>query len=186
MYHKHNTEGIVLRGFESGEASRNISLFTREFGLIHASVQNARSLNSKLRYSVQDFTEGQFTLVRGKNSWKLVGAKADKNFFNILNLTPNSKEKVATAARVFSLLGKIGGEEKSENIYETLNQFLKSLIESPTDTSEFEQIKKAEYLAVLKVLKELGLLKETEAEIGEVVLDSKKAVRLINESLESM
>lgn len=174
MYHKHNTEGVIIGGSEKGESSKNLHIFTREFGLIYASVQNVRSINSKLRYGVQDFTCGYLTLVHGKNSWKLVGAESGKNFWTLLD----NKEKQITAAHIFSLLRKLTGEEKNEELFTIVINFLNSLV-----LSELSEIKMLEILTVLKILQNLGYLNATGEEIEALSANKKSAIELINKSL---
>ena len=102
MYHKYNTEGVVIKSYEKGESSRNVVLFSEEFGLIYASVQNARGTYSKLKPGAQDFAFGNFTLLKGRHEWKMVGAQIGKNFFYSLE----SRPKYLVVAKVFSLITK--------------------------------------------------------------------------------
>jgi DNA repair protein RecO (recombination protein O) len=163
MYHKHNTEGIVIRGSERGEASKDILIFSREFGMIYASVQNARAMNSKLRYSVQDYCVGEFTLIKGKNSWKLVGAEVQRILNTNLNILSN----------IFLLLRRLSGEEKNEELYEIILETLNNL----------ESIQENENLVVLKILKNLGYLEQTEDQIVEISQNRSQALEIINNSL---
>jgi len=168
VYHKHNTEGVIIRGSERGEASKDILLFTKEFGLIYASVQNARSLESKLRYSIQDFTIGNFVLVRGKHSWKMVGAEINRNIYQGLTLIAN----------IFNLLRKLIGEEKNEELYEIIRNFLDDL-----ENTDSNQTKNLETLTVLRILKNQGLLEENEKQIEILSGNLSQAIKTINASL---
>jgi len=176
MYHKHNTEGIIIGENERGEASKNVAIFTREFGLIYASVQNGRALASKLRYGVQNFSEGSFVLVHGRNSWKLVGAESKRNIWTTLG----DREKRRIAANIFSLLRKMVGEEKNEELYEIVGSSAESL-----QTIELEEAKQLEIRTVLQILKNQGLLVENAEDIENLVLDKNKAIKIINESLKA-
>lgn len=176
MYHKHNTEGIILAGFDRGDSNRAVCILTEKFGLITARVQSARSLSSKLRYSTQDFSLGRYSLLKGKNEWKLVGGEVDRNFFSLYDC----EEKRLTMARVLSLIERLSGEEKNENLYEVVLTFLSSLIPALR-----EEIKIVENLAVLRILKNLGFLKENQDEIESLAPNIIKAVKLINQSLEA-
>ncbi|HEY4516037.1 MAG TPA: recombination protein O N-terminal domain-containing protein [Candidatus Paceibacterota bacterium] len=177
MYHKYNTEGIVMRGSERGEASRSVNIFTKEFGIIYASVQSARSINSKLRSSTTDFAEGNITLLRGRNEWKVVGAENRKNLFYTLD----SSQKRAIASRVFLLLSKITGEEKNTDLYEIVSDFLLSL-----EKSSEQAVDAVERLGVLKILKNQGLVSESEEELEQISKDAKRAIVVINNSLKAV
>ena len=42
MYRIYTTEGIVLKGFATGEASKILVVFTRDLGLLYARAQSVR------------------------------------------------------------------------------------------------------------------------------------------------
>lgn len=75
MHTIHTTPALVVGSKPNGEASKLIFLFTREFGLITAVAQGIRFEKSKLRYCAQDYNLGIFSLVKGKEFWRLVGAE---------------------------------------------------------------------------------------------------------------
>ncbi len=165
MYHKHRTEGIIIKGRERGEGSKVVTLFSREFGLIYASVQNGRSQSSKHRGHIEDFTIGNFSLIKGKHGWKLVGADANKNLWINSGI---SLEQKNIAARVLYLVSKLIGEEKNEELYQIVKEFLVNFEELPV---------------LLLILKNLGYVKETNTEIVEISQDKKRAISIINNSL---
>ncbi len=49
-------------------------IFTREFGLIMAAAQGIRLERSKLRYYTQEHAMGMFSLVKGREMWRLTSA----------------------------------------------------------------------------------------------------------------
>ena len=152
MYHKHNTEGIVISGSNRGDSNRDILVFSIEFGLICVIVQNVRSLNSKLRYSVQDFSISNLTLIRGRNSWKLVGAKAEKNLFQNLKSSPL---KLAVIANVFNLIKSlVGKEEENRDIFTIVKRFV-LFIEEADDGA----VPLAECIVLLRILHNLGYMR---------------------------
>lgn len=78
MPHAHYTvSGWILEERSVGEASAVLRLFTEEFGVIDVSAQSVRALASKLRYQLGRGRSGRFTVVRGRETWRLVGAEAD-------------------------------------------------------------------------------------------------------------
>lgn len=74
MYAIHSTTGFIVDSRAYGEAGKLISIFTRDLGMITAVAQGIRLEKSKLRYSTQDHSFGTFSLVRGKELWRLTSA----------------------------------------------------------------------------------------------------------------
>ena len=52
-----------------------LSIFTRELGLVFAIAEGIRLEKSKLRAFIQDYSFGIFSLVRGKELWRLTSAQ---------------------------------------------------------------------------------------------------------------
>lgn len=153
MYSIITTETIVIRSRNSGENGRIFSLFCRELGLLKAHAQGVRKANSKLRSHLTDFSLNKVSLVRGKNFWRLTGATAEKNYFQIFKLAPS---KLKTAANIVHLLERLlHGEEKNENLFDLVKDGFDFLAELPM---EKESILAFETALVLRILHRLGYL----------------------------
>ena len=76
MYQKYQTEAIVLRSYERGEADRVFALYTKEFGFVWARASAVRRENSRQRYALQNYGLATLGLVRGTSGWRVVGASA--------------------------------------------------------------------------------------------------------------
>jgi len=74
MHQIHTTAGFIIFSRPYGEADKLISIFTRDFGLVTATARGIRLEKSKLRYHAQDYSLGVFSLVRGKEFWRLTSA----------------------------------------------------------------------------------------------------------------
>ena len=74
MHPIHTTPGFIIDSRPYGEAGKLISIFTRDFGLVTASASGIRFERSKLRYHSQDYSFGSFSLVCGKELWRLTNA----------------------------------------------------------------------------------------------------------------
>src|SRR5690349_11857408 len=74
MYAIHTTPGFIIGSRPYGEAGKMLSIFTRDLGLVLAAAQGIRLEKSKLRYSAQDYSFGTFSLVRGKEFWRLTNS----------------------------------------------------------------------------------------------------------------
>ena len=85
LHHIYHTEGFVLSGQSVGEANKYFRIFTKDFGMVGAMAQGIRLLQSKLRYSLQDYSYSKISLVRGKQVWRIVGAIKEKNLYESLN-----------------------------------------------------------------------------------------------------
>lgn len=189
MYHIYKTKGIILSGNGAGESNRKVLMFGRETGLIRCSVQSGRSLHSKLRAGVQDYTLGNYSLIRGKNEWKLVGFEYEKNLFDKVR---GNKIKTEILGSISLLLSKIleeGGDSKE--IFDITLKFFES-IENVDD----ETVRSTECLVLLKILNRLGFLRAdpdlvlcieephiSPESIQTVSTHKSKTIKLINESL---
>ncbi len=189
MYHKHHTKGIVIYSLSEGLSNRRIGLLTENLGLIWAKAQSARSGNSKLRAGCQDFSIGEFSLVLGKSGWRVVGARAESNLFEIFKA---DSQKLHTLANLFALVRKlVTGEDRVSDIFLTVSKFLDFLL-----LAKPEEVAPAEWLTLCRILRTLGFLREdpevspylVASDIGMDELEritpmKNKIIRLINESL---
>lgn len=76
-----HTPAFILKSLESGEANRRVWLFTRDYGLIVATVQGVRKPAAKLRSHLLDYTFVNVDLVKGREIWRLVSASVEINPF---------------------------------------------------------------------------------------------------------
>lgn len=74
-YTIYQTEGFVLSYRDAGESDRVYVLLTKERGALVARAGGVRNLASKLRYNLVPGQEGRFSLVRGKEIWRITGAE---------------------------------------------------------------------------------------------------------------
>lgn len=144
MYQKYQTDAIVLRGYERGEADRVFALYTKEFGLVWARASAVRRETSKMRYALQQYAHSAVALVRGTAGWRAVGAAAHTTALD------------AAAAPTFARVGKlverlVGGEERNEYLFATLAETRAALAREPR-----EHRGAIELLAVARVLYALG------------------------------
>jgi len=148
-HHIYHTEAIVLNTKPVGEAGKFVYVLTQELGLISAKAQGVRLINSKLRYSLQDFSHVEVSLVRGKEIWRLTGAKLIKEN----NLHKKNSENFLILYRLSKLLLRLlHGEEKNIKLFELITNTLTFLEEHFTA----EELKTLEIIAVLRILRSLG------------------------------
>lgn len=171
------TEGIVIGRAAAGEGSTRVLFYTRVLGLIAALAKSAREERSKLRPHLQVGTFGTFTLVKGKDTWRVTGATGTENAH--FALSGNVRAQEALARVLGSMRQFVHGEGSDPYLFSVLSGFFDSL--SHVDA---EHIAAAEGLAVLRILSALGYVGETKltkeflpAHYDETVLARAAAVR---------
>ena len=171
MSHRiYTTSGFVIESRPYGEAGKMLSLFTRELGMVNASAAGIRLGQSKLRYHTQDFSLSEFSLVRGRDLWCLVGAERI-----VLNYHHDP-----FFIRILAVLRRlIHGEEKNEALFEAVmaayDFFNTRRIEKTEDVA---LVTLAEPVIMLRILHHLGYIrKKPELEI--FLTDNSFAVELL-------
>lgn len=80
-YKTYITEALVCGSENRNTADRSLLLFTRDAGMLYASVKSIRKEESKHRYALQECSHAKITLVRGKAGWRIAGAEAIRNLY---------------------------------------------------------------------------------------------------------
>ena len=176
MYHIHTTFAFVLGVLPSGEKHHFITLFTREFGMIRAKAQSVRVSDSKLRYSLQEYSYVEISLVKGKEIWRITNALPVYNLYFELK---DKQNLFMAIARIFSLLKRLAPEEGCEAlIFDDIETICKN-------TQILEYTKKSieilEWLFILRMLWFLGYVRK---ESFKNLCDDK--IEWTNEYLESV
>ena len=146
---------IVVRFRNTGENGKIFSLFCRDLGFVKAHAQGVRKVNSKLRSHLADFSLAKVSLVHGKNFWRLIGAAADKNYFQIFKSTPSKLKTMANVVRLLERL--LHGEEKNEMLFDLVKNgfdFLENLLTEKKTILAFETV------LVLRILHRLGYVQK--------------------------
>ena len=188
MYKKFLTEGLVLGKYPTGEANVSVLLFTKELGLLRATARSARAERSKLRYGLEPFTRGAFSLIRGKNEWRLAGI--DRGDRALLLCSSSRRRSMGRIARL--LLRLIQGEEVNVPLYKDVTEGFLFLINAQSEVDAAS----IECMVVLRILSRLGYLSQTpeitqflEGDFSSLELTAQAAlsrahlVQLINDSL---
>lgn len=189
MFIKYHTRGIVISGRPDGNDSRTINAFTENFGLIFAKAQGARTLHSKMRVGLQDFSLSELSLIRGKSGWKIVSVRPEKNFFELLR---SDDDKLKIAGNVLNLVKKLVSEEThSSGLFAIVSNFFDFLI-----LAEEKNVALAECLTLIRILHILGYMKSdpeislpissdeiTTSDLQLISPRRSKIISIINESL---
>lgn len=148
-----HTEAFVLKSIESGEANKRVWLFTREHGLIVATVQGVRKSGAKLRSHIIDYTYINADLVKGRDVWRLVSAQVINNPFVGLY----DKMRARSFVRALSLVERFCIEEGAEpEIFEHLLETMKTLNINSDNDKLFDAV------VLWKILVMLGYLELAE------------------------
>lgn len=180
--------GVLVGRYAVGEGSVRILLYTDALGLVFVLAKSAREERSKLRPHLQVGTVGTFTLVKGRDIWRVTGATDTTNTHFALAKNKKAQE---SAARVISTVRQfIRGEGNDPYFFAVLFEFLRAL---PTLTET--TVPEAECAAVVRMLAALGYVRNNSVlnSFLEVAYDpetlsrvhsSRSAlVRLINEGI---
>ena len=185
MYAIYETQAFVLESSGRREADKIFSLYTEDFGLIRASAIAVRKMQSKLRPHLVNFSLAHVSLVRGRDHWRIVSAKREKEL-------PNFKTSCGKAfIRALSLVTRlVRGERVDPKLFEILRSAYDILFENNPDALSFE------IGLVLKILHELGYV-DPQAPFDEFIKSSdfslatlsrfapfaRQAVSLVNDSI---
>lgn len=187
----YNTEGIILSSFDVGEANKFFRIFTHDLGFIEATAQGVRKIESKNRYGLQDFSVSYFSLVRGKDIWRITNVDSRENLYFLFQ---KDKNKLNFFIKTFGLLKQfIHGEEKNEELFEIIIEIVEFLKSNDFTKTELENL---ELFTKMKILHNLGYFDNeeniellevkvlTKDLISKIELLKEKITQKINESLE--
>lgn len=152
MYEKYQTEALILRSYERGEADRIYALFTHDFGFLWARCSAVRRESSKMRYALQPGALASVSLVRGNRGWRIAGTMA------LSRIDPSDRSAVQSFTRMGQLLERLSaGEEANPYLFDALREAHKALIREQKISHPV-----IELVAVARLLYALGYL-STEA-----------------------
>ncbi|MBX9765246.1 recombination protein O N-terminal domain-containing protein [Patescibacteria group bacterium] len=154
--HKYVLRGVVVRRAASGDGSARVLLYTDAAGLVWAHVQSGREERSQLRAHLQVGTRGLFSLVKGKDVWRVTGISGTENLhFTLSGRTEAQKtlQRVLLFVRQF-----VRGEGSDPYFFTVLWGFLDSL-----SLWNEEELKNAETAVVFRMLAALGYVEGGES-----------------------
>lgn len=189
-HHTYTTEAFVLGAIDVGEGSRSLILYTKELGLLYGLARSVREVRSKLRYALQPFSLAEVSLVRGRDVWRVTGARPLISYYALLQRAPARQQ---TFLRIVALMRRlIRGEVPGEDLFTMLSQAFAFLAQEDLSGEELSLF---ECVVVLRLLSLLGYAAETAATeepsdrpitrelLVELRAARKKFVQAINRSL---
>ena len=76
-----NTDGMVIREQNIGEADRRVILLTRDYGIVHAFARGARRIKSNALTATQLLSYSRFSIFQGRDSYIIDEAEPIEVFF---------------------------------------------------------------------------------------------------------
>jgi recombinational DNA repair protein (RecF pathway) len=171
MHTIYHTEAIIVRSESSGEASKRVWLFTKEFGLVIAMVQGVRKSTAKLQGHTSDYSVIMADLIKGRSTWKLISAQVIDAPLQSCERTPLARAYVRTVAFLERFLIGEGVHEELFTHVISAGQLVK---EQSVEARMFDA------LSLWKMLVLLGY-SATEEDEALVTVPLKEAVAAIDE-----
>jgi DNA repair protein RecO len=174
MYSITHTKGIVLKTHDLGEKDYFLSLFTEDLGQIYARVSGIRDMKSKHRYSLQEHSLVDVSLVKGKTGWRVTNSSHIKSFYYDID-SEKGKGKRDKILQILSLVKRFYlGEESNPKVFGDLLNGFENILRAEND----EELQKREAQTVLDFLQDLGYIEERErgSENREQLKDMRKLI----------
>ncbi len=124
MHKIYTSEGLVLNSRGVGEKNTLVTIFSKELGIVHAKAISARMAKGKLKGHIVPYSLGAYTLVRGKEGWRLIQANSKLNALS--SLTTLSKKRIFV--RTIKLVQKMSGFEPEVKLFNCLISGFNTLI----------------------------------------------------------
>lgn len=77
------TKGIVIKAVDYKDSDKIVTIFSADFGLIHARVRGVKKAKAKLAFAVQPFAFIEFMLTSKGGFYTVINATSIDQFFNI-------------------------------------------------------------------------------------------------------
>lgn len=156
MAHRfYHTEGFILSSRPYGEHGKVFKIYTKDFGLITASIPGVRKLDSKLRLVLQDLAWVKLSVVRGREYWRLPAVEQ----LLIWPIIKKQRQKFLVYAQMLKFVRQlIQGEEADAGLYDILNKAVCYLADKQKFSSA--DAKNWELLVAMRLLHQLGHLSD--------------------------
>ena len=180
MHPIHTTQGFIIHSRPYGEAGKLLLIFTQDFGLVLTNAQGIRLEKSKLRPFIQDYSFGIFSLVKGKELWRLTSAQSLVT--DLLGDTQDMNQlqgRLELMAKIALLLKRLlQGEEPHPELFEVIISCRTFLDDSISITNE--QLRTLESLIVLRMVRILGYVGK-DVSLDEHIISNVISVQLLDQ-----
>lgn len=129
MHEIRTTKGLVIQSAPYKEAGKLFTIFTKDMGLVSALAEGIRLEKSKLRYNLEEYSLGSFSMVKGKEFWRITNAETTDIINSSIkdNQEDNliSREKLRLVAKICLLLKRLLHYEQSEpRLFDLIEDFV--------------------------------------------------------------
>lgn len=132
-----NTDGIVIREQNIGEADRLVTLLTRDYGVIRAFVRGARRVKSPVQSATQLLSYAGFSIYQGRDAYIIDEAEPIEVFFSLRE----DLQKMSLALYLAELGGELSPElETADEQLRLLLNCLHLLCESKKDDAMIKSV----------------------------------------------
>lgn len=108
-----NTDGLVIREQNIGEADRRVTLLTRDYGLVHAFARGARRIKSNALTATQLLSYSRFSIFQGRESYIIDEAEPIEVFFTLRG----NMENLSLALYFAQLMAELAPELDDASAY---------------------------------------------------------------------
>lgn len=123
-HHIYHTSGFIVAQKQKNEADILLKIFTPDFGMVLATAQGARKLESKTRFALKTYTFPEIDLIKTKENFRVGAVRPEP-------IVLESKQKILRA-KVAAILARFAiFEESNEKLYEDIKYFLKKDLKNP-------------------------------------------------------
>lgn len=154
-YHVYTTESLILKGHSSREADGDFAILTSDMGVIRANAKGVRLVQSKLAPALLDASYSVLSLVRGKNTWRIIGGAPVQNTARFSE--EQFQAKVVWFHFLHTLRFLINGEEREHKLLPLALSFRESLGRRSFSREELSAL---ECLGIFHLMCELGYAHE--------------------------
>lgn len=136
-HHIYHVKGFIIAQRQKGEADILLKIFTPEFGMVLATAQGARKLESKTRFAISQYSIPEIDLIKTKDSFRVGAVRPEQGQVS------QSQKKLR--AKIAAILARfVVSEEPHEKLYSDVIK----IIEQPHKNSDL--------LAMVVILSNLG------------------------------
>jgi|GEM_PF-1930399 len=145
MHTLHTTDAYVVGAMPHGESNRVYRLVSNKLGYVYAHAQGVRELKNRNRYALASRGLINVSLVRGRDVWRITGARTTEYMYPPETRARQSLRRVLQVAGTFS-----PSEDPGAGVFAVVRVVHGALCTMPQRASEIETV------GVIRILDRLG------------------------------
>ena len=129
MYEVYKSPAIVLRNIPSRESDIYSKIYTKEFGLIGATIPAARKESSKHRYALQEHSIAEISFIKSRRGYRVIGSLPGTQL--TLHKEVSVKRSIVRVIKILEIL--VQGEQQDHALFDLIEQSLLLLSDETLD-----------------------------------------------------